>query len=145
MIIIYLHQARKDMWHSEDLLLFPVERPVRWRRGSIESPGDALETRSGGTALVARTCASMRGAPERARRPRERPGIRRGHASCRGDGTSQLADHRVGQVTCIGLVGPFGQPRLTVKKVHGPCLPLPSLGVAIPLLLSECCGIVSAK
>ena len=74
---------------------------------------------------MVRTCASGRGAPERARRPCGRPGIRRGHASCRGDGTSRLADHREGggQVTCIGLVGLFGQPRPTVIKVHGPCLP----------------------
>ena len=53
--------------------------------------GDA-DWRRSSAGCVVRTCASVRGAPERARRPRERLGIRRGHASCRGDGTSRLAD-----------------------------------------------------
>ena len=70
------------------------------------------------TGCVARACASMWGAPERARRPRERPEIRCGYASCRGDETSRPAHRRTARVRVsrIGLVGPFGQPRLTYYK-----------------------------
>ena len=103
-------------------------RDADWRRSSA--------------GCVARACASVWEVLERARRPREKHEIRRGYASGRRNRTSRLADHRGGQVTCYSLAGPVRSSRSHVIKVHGPCLPLSSLGVAIPLLLSECCGAV---
>ena len=79
--------------------------------------GDA-DWRRSSAGCVARDCASMWGAPQRARRPRERPEIRRGYASCRGDEMSRPAHRRTAKVRVsrVGLVGPFGQPRLTYHK-----------------------------
>ena len=83
----------------------PVERPVRWRRGPVASPGDAPETRTGGAALPA-VWRSLTCPCEERRR--------------------ELADHRGTsrvQVTCHGLAGPVQSSRSRGIKVHGPCLP----------------------
>ena len=42
-----------------------------------------------------------------------------------------------------GLVGPFGQPRPTLIKVHGPCLPPCLWGGLSFRFLYACCGAVS--
>ena len=84
------------LWSSSScgLACGPVERPVRWRRGPVASPGDARETRTGGAAVLA---------------------VWRGLACPCEECRRELADHRGTsrvQVTCYGLVGPSGQPRL---------------------------------
>ena len=118
-----------------------VERPVRWRRGLVESPGDASETRTGGTALPAVWREPARPCGERRR---ELAGHARGPGSgaatlvAVGTGRRDSPTTEGGQVTCYGLAGPVRSSRSRVIKVHGPCLPLSSVGVALSFLLSEC-------
>ena len=76
---------------------------------SLESPGVAKETRTGGAALLCRANlrVRVRRAEERARRPRGRPELSRGYTSCRGDGASRLAPsrHLEGAGNLHGLAG----------------------------------------
>ena len=92
----------------------------------MTSPGDASETRAEGAALPAAWCEPARPGEERRR---ELAGLaggpESGAATLAAVGTRRHDSPTTewGQVTCIGLVGLFSQPRLTAIKVYGPCLP----------------------
>ena len=113
-------------WRSRSQSRWFVGACSRWRFGlvsesgawslqSVESPGVAKETRTGGAALpaVSRKPARSCGESRRELAGRlARPELNRGYSSCRGDGTSRLTPQgttRV-QVTCTVSWDSFGLP-----------------------------------
>ena len=66
-----------------------------------------------------------------------RPGLNRGYASCRGDGTSRIAPsrHHEGEGSLHGLVGLFWSTKSHVIKTHGSSLTPLSMRVVFSLFI----------
>ena len=161
-MVSWWSSASSSSWWPWSVEKRSVERPVPWSSQSVESPGVAPGTRTGGAALPAVLREPARPCEKRRRElaghaegPSSAAAILAavgtdvtvaGHVGTKGptrlvhQGTSRV------QVTCNGLMGPFRSPRPHVIKAHGPHLtPLSVRGSFLAFLLNECCGAESRK
>ena len=122
---------------------------VRWSLQSVESPGVARETRTGGAALPAVSRKPARSCGESWRELAGRlakPELNRGYASCRGEGTSRLAPsrHLEGAGNLHGLAGLVRSAKsCAIKTQEVQSDPLVFEGGLSFVYLNECCGAVS--